>query len=47
MFIRRLPEFEYHTPATLPEALGLMGRYGETAPAHRGGHGSAAGHEEA
>jgi len=37
MFIRRLPAFEYHTPATLPEAIGLMGRYGETARLIAGG----------
>jgi len=37
MFIRRLPEFEYHTPATLPEAIDLMGRYGEAGRLMAGG----------
>jgi carbon-monoxide dehydrogenase medium subunit len=37
MFIRRLPAFEYHTPATVSEALGLMGRYGEAARLIAGG----------
>jgi len=37
MFIRRLPEFEYHTPATLPEAIDLMGRYGESSRLIAGG----------
>jgi aerobic carbon-monoxide dehydrogenase medium subunit len=29
MFIRRLPRFEYDAPASIPEALELMARYGE------------------
>jgi carbon-monoxide dehydrogenase medium subunit len=37
MFIRRLPAFDYHTPATLPEALALMGRYNGTARLIAGG----------
>ena len=37
MFIRRLPEFEYHTPATLPEAVNLMGKYGEAGRLIAGG----------
>jgi aerobic carbon-monoxide dehydrogenase medium subunit len=37
MFIRRLPKFEYHTPATIPEALKLMARYGSKASAMAGG----------
>jgi len=37
MFIRRLPVFEYHTPATLPEAIGLLGTYGEAGRLIAGG----------
>lgn len=37
MFIRRLPPFDYHTPATVPEALAYMGRYGSTARLIAGG----------
>ena len=29
MFIRRVPKFEYHAPASLQEALDLLARYGE------------------
>jgi len=29
MFIRRLPRFEYHTPASVAEALDLLGRFGD------------------
>ena len=29
MFIRRLPNFEYHTPLTIEDALGLLSKYGE------------------
>jgi carbon-monoxide dehydrogenase medium subunit len=37
MFIRRLPRFEYHAPATIPEALKLMARYGSKASVLAGG----------
>ena len=37
MFIKRLPEFEHHVPASLPEALGLLSRYGEKAEVYAGG----------
>jgi carbon-monoxide dehydrogenase medium subunit len=31
-------EFDYHAPATLPEALGLLDRYGDDAKVLAGGH---------
>jgi len=37
MFIRRLPRFEYHAPATIAEALKLMTRYGSKASVLAGG----------
>jgi aerobic carbon-monoxide dehydrogenase medium subunit len=37
MFIKRLPAFEYHTPGTVPEALGLMGRFGQAGRLIAGG----------
>ena len=37
MFIRRLPAFEYHTPATVREALGLMAEFGQGRTAIAGG----------
>jgi carbon-monoxide dehydrogenase medium subunit len=37
MFIRRLPKFEYHTPASLPAALDLLAFYGADARLLAGG----------
>jgi CO/xanthine dehydrogenase FAD-binding subunit len=37
MFIRRLPKFEYHAPSTIPEALGLLKKYGNKARVLAGG----------
>src|SRR3989304_1773842 len=37
MFIKRLPDFEHHMPASLAEALSLLSRYGETAEVYAGG----------
>ena len=37
MFIKRLPRFEYHAPATIAEALKLMTRYGSKASVLAGG----------
>ncbi len=37
MFIRRLPTFEYHTPASIAEALGLLKTYGTKARIIAGG----------
>jgi CO/xanthine dehydrogenase FAD-binding subunit len=37
MFIRRLPKFEYHTPASLPAALDLLNSYGSNAKLLAGG----------
>lgn len=37
MFIRRLSPFEYHTPASVSEALGLMGRFGQAGRLIAGG----------
>jgi len=37
MFIRRLPKFEYHTPASMAEALGLLKKYGLKARVIAGG----------
>jgi carbon-monoxide dehydrogenase medium subunit len=37
MFIKRLPHFEHHAPASLSEALGLLSRYGEKAEVYAGG----------
>jgi carbon-monoxide dehydrogenase medium subunit len=37
MFIKRLPRFEYHAPASLPEALELLSRWGEKAKVFAGG----------
>jgi CO/xanthine dehydrogenase FAD-binding subunit len=37
MFIRRLPKFEYHTPASLPAALDLLAFYGSNAKLLAGG----------
>jgi CO/xanthine dehydrogenase FAD-binding subunit len=37
MFIKRLPDFEHHVPASLSEALGLLSRYGEKAEVYAGG----------
>jgi carbon-monoxide dehydrogenase medium subunit len=37
MFIKRLPKFEYHAPASLPEALELLSRWGEKAKVFAGG----------
>ena len=37
MFIKRLPRFEYHTPASIPEALELLSRYGREAKLLAGG----------
>ena len=37
MFIKRLPRFEYHTPASIPEALKLLSTYGKEAKALAGG----------
>jgi len=37
MFIKRLPDFEHHAPASLSEALGLLSKYGEKAAVYAGG----------
>jgi len=37
MFIKRLPRFEYHAPASLPQALELLSRWGEKAKVFAGG----------
>jgi len=37
MFIKRLPDFEHHAPASLSEALGLLSRYGGKAEVYAGG----------
>ena len=37
MFIKRLPRFEYHAPASIPEALELLSRYGSDAKLLAGG----------
>ena len=37
MFIRRLPPFEYHTPASIAAALGLLKKYGNKARIIAGG----------
>ncbi len=37
MFIKRLPYFERHAPASLSEALDLLSRYGEKAEVYAGG----------
>ncbi|MBN1104094.1 MAG: xanthine dehydrogenase family protein subunit M [Deltaproteobacteria bacterium] len=37
MFIKRLPHFEYHTPASLPEAFDLLSTYGKDAKLLAGG----------
>ena len=37
MFIKRLPRFEYHTPASIPEALKLLSAYGKDAKVLAGG----------
>jgi carbon-monoxide dehydrogenase medium subunit len=37
MFIRRLPKFEYHAPASLPEALDLLSAFGGSARLLAGG----------
>lgn len=37
MFIKRLPRFTYHTPASVPEALELLSRYGSDAKVLAGG----------
>lgn len=37
MFIRRLPEFEYHTATTVPEALELMAKFGKKGRVFAGG----------
>lgn len=37
MFIRRLSPFEYHTPASVSEALDLMGRFGQAGRLIAGG----------
>ena len=37
MFIRRLPPFDYHTPASLPEALKLLSTHGKDAKLLAGG----------
>jgi aerobic carbon-monoxide dehydrogenase medium subunit len=37
MFIRRLPKFDYHTPASITEALGLLKTYGAKARLIAGG----------
>lgn len=37
MFIKRLPRFEYHAPASVPEALELLSRYGSDAKLLAGG----------
>ena len=37
MFIKRLPKFEYHAPASLSEALGLLAKYDGKAKVFAGG----------
>jgi carbon-monoxide dehydrogenase medium subunit len=37
MFIRRLPKFEYHAPASLAEALGYLSQYNANAKVFAGG----------
>ena len=37
MFIKRLPDFEHHAPASISEALNLLSRYGEKAEVYAGG----------
>jgi aerobic carbon-monoxide dehydrogenase medium subunit len=37
MFIKRLPRFEYHTPASIQEALKLLSDYGKDAKVFAGG----------
>jgi CO/xanthine dehydrogenase FAD-binding subunit len=37
MFIKRLPRFEYHAPASLPEALELLSQWGKKAKVFAGG----------
>ena len=37
MFLKRLPKFEYHAPASLPEALDLLARYDGKAKVFAGG----------
>ena len=37
MFIRRLPRFDYHTPASLPEAIKLLSTHGKDAKLLAGG----------
>jgi CO/xanthine dehydrogenase FAD-binding subunit len=37
MFIKRLPDFEHHGPASISEALNLLSRYGEKAEIYAGG----------
>ena len=37
MFIKRLPRFEYHTPASIQEALKLLSTYGKDAKVFAGG----------
>ena len=37
MFIRRLPKFDYHAPASLPEALELLASHGPGAKLLAGG----------
>jgi carbon-monoxide dehydrogenase medium subunit len=37
MFIKRIPYFEHHAPASLSEALDLLSRYGEKAEVYAGG----------
>jgi carbon-monoxide dehydrogenase medium subunit len=37
MFIRRLPRFDYHTPASLPEAIQLLSAHGKDAKLLAGG----------
>lgn len=46
MFIRRLPKFEYHSPASIAGALGLLKKYGDKARIIAGGHRSSARYEE-
>jgi CO/xanthine dehydrogenase FAD-binding subunit len=37
MFLRRLPRFEHHSPASLPEALDLLRQYAQKAEVYAGG----------
>ena len=37
MFIKRLPDFQHHAPASLSEALDLLSKYGEKAEVYAGG----------